>query len=46
LIKEINMQLKIKEALTIVAFMVSGMVQAILVIVATEKHLSKIFGNQ
>ncbi|MGZ3757045.1 MAG: SdpI family protein [Mucilaginibacter sp.] len=39
------MPLKLKEALVIFVFMLGGMLPAILMIVATERHLTKLFGN-
>jgi len=38
--------LKVREAITVFLFLVSGMVPPILMITATEKHLTKTFGNK
>jgi uncharacterized membrane protein len=43
--KVVVMPFKMKEAFTILVFLFSGMFPAIAIIVATEKHLSKVFGN-
>jgi uncharacterized membrane protein len=46
ILKEIPIPGKIKGALTALFFISSGIIPCILLIVATEKHLDKIFGNK
>jgi uncharacterized membrane protein len=45
ILNNLVMPLKPKEALVIFVFMLGGMLPAILMIVATERHLDKLFGN-
>ncbi|HEY0244904.1 MAG TPA: SdpI family protein [Mucilaginibacter sp.] len=41
----VTVPFKIREAITVFAFLISGMLPAVLMIVTTEKHLTKTFGN-
>ena len=45
ILNNLVMSLKPKEALVIFVFMLGGMLPPILMIVATERHLNKLFGN-
>jgi len=45
-INVIPMAVKIKEAVSILLLLVSGMLPAILMLTATEKHLAKLFGKK
>jgi uncharacterized membrane protein len=45
-INVIAMPVKVKEALSVLLLMVSGMLPAILMLTATEKHLTKLFGKK